>query len=61
MQLNNVEDIMPSTPEKTRPTSKWDCTYLDSSCFLPKDELGYCWNLPTTKVFSIPLMILNQK
>ena len=41
--------------------SKWDSTYLDSGSLLPKDELGHCWHLPTTKVFSIPLMILKQK
>ena len=61
MQLNNVEDIPPSTPERPRPMSKWASTYLDSGSFLPKDEPGHCWHLPTTKVFSIPLMILKQK
>ena len=61
MQLNNVEYIPPSTLERPRPMSKWASTYLDSGNFLPKDELGHYWHLPTTKVFSIPLMILKQK
>ena len=61
MQLNNVEYIPPSTLERPRPMSKWASTYLDSGNFLPKDELGHCWHLPTTKVFSIHLMILKQK
>ena len=60
MQLNNVEDIPPSTPERPRSMSKWASTCLDSRSFLPKDELDYCWHLPTTKVFSIPLMVLKQ-
>ena len=61
MQLNNVANILPSTPERPRSMSKWDSTYLESISFLPKYELGHCWHLPTTKVFSIPLMILKQK
>ena len=61
MQLNNAEDIPPSTPKIPRPMSKWASTYFDFGSFLRKDELGHCWHLPTTKVFSIPSMIIKQK